>query len=189
MVHSRMVSMGVKLSDEAMFAREDTVPLRINGIQHFIRFKNKDYARALNGMTLEKLDFTSKQAAKYVGFLRNSYTVWNPAFFIPNFLRDLQSAVYNAAAEIDREGGILSGMGLTAKEFNKALMRTTMSSLKALLADAHGLPMDAELVTYMDEWKKSGGRTGWSYSDTLNKVVEDLNDKTVCSPRSLVRRI
>ena len=176
---SRMVSMGVKLSDEAMFAREDTVPLRINGIQHFIRFKNKDYARALNGMTLEKLDFTSKQAAKYVGFLRNSYTVWNPAFFIPNFLRDLQSAVYNAAAEIDREGGILSGMGLTAKEFNKALMRTTMSSLKALLADAHGLQMDAELVTYMDEWKKAGGRTGWSYSDTLNKVVEDLNDKTV----------
>lgn len=181
---SRMVSMGVKLSDEAMFAREDTVPLRINGIQHFIRFKNKDYARALNGMTLEKLDFTSKQAAKYVGFLRNSYTVWNPAFFIPNFLRDLQSAVYNAAAEIDREGGILSGMGLTAKEFNKALMRTTMSSLKALLADAHGLPMDAELVAYMDEWKKAGGRTGWSYSDTLNKIVEDLNDKTVGKSRA-----
>jgi hypothetical protein len=181
---SRLVSMGVKLSDEAMFAREDTVPLRINGVQHFIRFKNKDYARALNGMTLEKLDFTSKQAAKYVGFLRNSYTVWNPAFFIPNFLRDLQSAVYNAAAEIDREGGIMSGMGLTAKEFNKALMRTTMSSLKALLADAHGLPMDAELVAYMEEWKKAGGRTGWSYSDTLNKVVSDLNDKTVGKSRA-----
>ena len=181
---SRLVSMGVKLSDEAMFAREDTVPLRINGVQHFIRFKNKDYARALNGMTLEKLDFTSKQAAKYVGFLRNSYTVWNPAFFIPNFLRDLQSAVYNAAAEIDREGGIMSGMGLTTKEFNKALMRTTMSSLKALLADAHGLPMDAELIAYMEEWKKAGGRTGWSYSDTLNKVVSDLNDKTVGKSRA-----
>jgi len=181
---SRLVSMGVKLSDEAMFAREDTVPLRINGVQHFIRFKNKDYARALNGMTLEKLDFTSKQAAKYVGFLRNSYTVWNPAFFIPNFLRDLQSAVYNAAAEIDREGGIMSGIGLTTKEFNKALMRTTMSSLKALLADAHGLPMDAELVAYMEEWKKAGGRTGWSYSDTLNKVVSDLNDKTVGKSRA-----
>ena len=69
---SRLVSMGVKLSDEAMFAREDTVPLRINGVQHFIRFKNKDYARALNGMTLEKLDFTSKQAAKYVGFLTHT---------------------------------------------------------------------------------------------------------------------
>ena len=54
----------------------------------------------------------------------------------------------------------MSGMGLTAKEFNKALMRTTMSSLKALpAADAHGLPMDAELVAYMEEWKKAGGRT------------------------------
>ena len=92
--------MGNKLSDEAMKAREDVVPLRINGEQHFIKFNNADYAKSLNGLTIEQLDFTSRQAARYVSFLRNSYTVWNPAFFIPNFARDFSSALFNAAAEI-----------------------------------------------------------------------------------------
>jgi hypothetical protein len=173
------VSAGRALTDEQMKKRQDVVPLRINGKQHFIRFKSADYARALNGMTLEKLDWTSRQAAKYVGFLRNSYTVWNPAFFISNFMRDLTSAVYNAAAEIDREGGILQGYGLTATEFNKKLLSTTLSSLKALLAMEHGQQVDPELVEFLEEWKAAGGRTGWSYSDSLNKLVTQLNDKTV----------
>ena len=30
----------------------------------------------------------------------------------------------------------------------------------------------------MAEWKAAGGTTGWSYSDTLNKIVSDMNDKT-----------
>jgi hypothetical protein len=176
---NRFVSMGQKLSDQAMKAREDVVPIRVNGEQHFIKFRNADFARALNGMTVETLDFTSRQAAKYVGFLRNSYTVWNPAFFIPNFARDFSSALFNAAAEIDREGGILNDLGLNAKDFNKKLMGTTMSTLKVLLQDAHGFKMDPEVASYVEEWKAAGGRTGWSYSDSLNKVVSEMNDKTV----------
>ena len=66
---NRFVSMGTKLSDEAMKAREDVVPLRINGEQHFIKFKNADYAKSLNGLTVEQLDYTSRQAAKYVSSL------------------------------------------------------------------------------------------------------------------------
>ena len=59
---NRFVSMGNKLSDEAMKAREDVVPLRINGEQHFIKFKNADYAKSLNGLTVEQLDFYVRQA-------------------------------------------------------------------------------------------------------------------------------
>ena len=180
-VHSpknRFVSMGNKLSDEAMKAREDVVPLRINGEQHFIKFKNADYAKSLNGLTIEQLDFTSRQAARYVSFLRNSYTVWNPAFFIPNFARDFSSALFNAAAEIDRDGGILSGLGINVTDFNKKMMGTTMNVLGHLLKEAHGRTATGEVAQYMDEWKAAGGRTGWSYSDTLNKVVNDMNDKT-----------
>ena len=175
---NRFVSMGTKLSDQAMKAREDVVPLRINGEQHFIKFKNADYARSLNGLTVEQLDYTSRQAAKYVSFLRNSYTVWNPAFFIPNFARDFSSALFNAAAEIDRDGGVLNNLGISVKDFNMKMMGTTMNVLGQLLKEAHGSEVTGEVAQYMDEWKASGGRTGWSYSDTLNKIVSDMNDKT-----------
>ncbi len=174
-----IMSMGKRLNDQQAKARQDVVPIRINGKQHFIKFKDVSHAQALNGMTVEKLDVTSRTMAKYTGFLRNSYTVYNPAFFISNFARDFQSALYNAAAEIEREGGILEGYGLSVKDFNKALTKTTFTTLGMLLKSTHGGDMTAEMQGYMEEWQASGGRTGWSYSDTLNKLVEELGDKTV----------
>ena len=174
-----IMSMGKRLNDQQAKARQDVVPIRINGKQHFIKFKDVSHAQALNGMTVEKLDATSRAMAKYTGFLRNSYTVYNPAFFISNFARDFQSAIYNAAAEIEREGGILEGYGLSVNDFNKALAKTTFTSLGMLLKSAHGGDMSAEMQAYMEEWEASGGRTGWSYSDTLNKLVTELGDKTV----------
>jgi len=174
-----IMSMGKRLNDQQAKARQDVVPIRINGKQHFIKFKDVSHAQALNGMTVEKLDVTSRTMAKYTGFLRNSYTVYNPAFFISNFARDFHSALYNAAAEIEREGGILEGYGLSVKEFNKALTKTTFTTLGMLLKSTHGGDMSAEMQAYMEEWERSGGRTGWSYSDTLNKLVAELGDKTV----------
>ena len=95
---------GRTLSAAELKASPNAVPIRINGEQHFIYFKDPSYAMALNGMTIEKLNKINASMAKYIGFLRNSYTVWNPAFFISNFARDFEMAIANAAAEIEREG-------------------------------------------------------------------------------------
>ena len=54
------------------------VPIRINGEQHFLYFKETDYADALNGMTVEKLNSVAKQAGKLMNFMRNSFTQYNP---------------------------------------------------------------------------------------------------------------
>ena len=134
---------------------------------------------ALNGMTIEKLNKINASMAKYIGFLRNSYTVWNPAFFISNFARDFEMAIANASAEIEREGGILQGYGLDTKTFVKALTKTTFKTMKALVKESAlgfaGAKLDAETQQYMDEWKAAGGQTGFSYSETLNEVVAKLN--------------
>ena len=165
----------------------NAVPIRINGEQHFIYFKDPSYAMALNGMTIEKLNKINASMAKYIGFLRNSYTVWNPAFFISNFARDFEMAIANAAAEIEREGGILQGYGLDTKTFVKALTKTTFKTMKALVKESAlgfaGAKLDAQTQAYMDEWKAAGGQTGFSYSETLNEVVAKLNGLTNKTPR------
>ena len=142
---------------------------------------------ALNGMTIEKLNKINASMSKYIGFLRNSYTVWNPAFFISNFARDFEMAIANSAAEIEREGGILEGYGLDAKTFAKALSKTTFSTMKALVKESAlgfaGAKLDPEMQRYMDEWKAAGGQTGFSYSETLNEVVAKLNGLTTKTPR------
>ena len=164
----------------------NAVPIRINGEQHFIYFQDASYAMALNGMTIEKLNKINASMAKYIGFLRNSYTVWNPAFFISNFARDFEMAIANAAAEIEREGGILQGYGLDTKTFVRALTKTTFTTMKALVKESAlgfaGAKLDPQTQAYMEEWKASGGQTGFSYSETLNEVVAKLNGLTNKTP-------
>ena len=178
---------GRTLSAAELKASPNAVPIRINGEQHFIYFKDPSYAMALNGMTIEKLNKINASMSKYIGFLRNSYTVWNPAFFISNFARDFEMAIANAAAEIEREGGILQGYGLDTKTFVKALTKTTFKTMKALVKQSAlgfaGAKLDAETQQYMEEWKAAGGQTGFSYSETLNEVVAKLNGLTTKTPR------
>ena len=178
---------GRSLSAAELKASPNAVPIRINGKQHFIYFKDQSYAMALNGMTIEKLNKINASMAKYIGFLRNSYTVWNPAFFISNFARDFEMAIANASAEIEREGGILEGYGLDAKTFAKALTKTTFKTMKALVKESAlgfaGAKLDPQTQAYMEEWKASGGQTGFSYSETLNEVVAKLNGLTNKTPR------
>ena len=182
---------GMKVRGRTLSAAElkqstNAVPIRINGEQHFIYFQDASYAMALNGMTIEKLNKINASMAKYIGFLRNSYTVWNPAFFISNFARDFEMAVANAAAEIEREGGILQGYGLDTKTFVKALTKTTFKTMKALVKQSAlgfaGAKLDPQTQAYMEEWKAAGGQTGFSYSETLNELVAKLNGLTNKTP-------
>ena len=167
---------GKNMSADQLKNSRNTVPIRINGEQHFIYFKDQSYADALNGMTIEKLNEINRVMSKYVGFLRNSYTVWNPAFFIRNFAVDFEIGIINAIAEIEREGGILEGYGLNSKDFSKKLTKTTWKIAGQLVKEAaFGRALDPETAKYFEEWKAAGGRTGWSYSDTLNQVVAELN--------------
>jgi uncharacterized protein (DUF2267 family) len=171
---------GKPVSADKLKSSDNTVPIRVNGEQHFIQFKDSSYAKALNGMTTEKLTQIQRVMSKYVGFLRNSYTVWNPAFFIGNFARDFEMSIINAAAEIEREGGILEGYGLNSKEFASKLTKTVFSTLGALLKESAfgfaGAKLDPQTQAYMDEWKAAGGQTGWGYSESLNRVVAELNE-------------
>ena len=168
---------GKAISADKLKNSDSAVPIRVNGEQHFIVFKDPSYARALNGMTTEKLTKIQQVVSKYVGFLRNSYTVWNPAFFIGNFYRDYEAGLVNALAEVEREGGILEGYGINSREFASKLGKTSFSTLRQLFGQsAFGREIDQETQSYMDEWAAAGGRTGWSYSDSLNKVVSELNN-------------
>ena len=102
-----------------MKSSRNMVPIRINGEQHFMYFNQTDYANALNGMTVEKLNSVAKQAGKLMNFMRNSFTQYNPSFFLMNFFRDIHGAMYNVLAEVEREGGIMSGYGVNSKKFTK----------------------------------------------------------------------
>ena len=161
-----------------MQAMDNMVPLRINGEQHFIYFKKVDYANALNGETAERVSFIASKYQGLLGFMRNSYTQYNPGFFVGNFFRDLGGAVFNSLSEVEREGGIMQGYGINSKKFTKDIIFGSFTSLRALLNDsALGREMNKEMKEYLIEWEAAGGRTGYSYSETINNVMEDMRSR------------
>ena len=161
-----------------MKASPNMVPIRINGEQHFIYFKKKDYADALNGMTSEKLGVVGRKVTPLMNLMRNSFTQYNPAFFVGNYFRDVHGAIYNVLAEVEREGGIMQGYGINSKDFTKDVIKGSFTTLRALLNEsAFGREMSEEMKEYLNEWKAAGGRTGFSYSETINNVMENMRSK------------
>ena len=164
-----------KMSLIEMKAHTNTVPLRINGKQHFIYFKDVGYADALNGLTEEEAGSAVKNMGKYISLLREFATVYNPAFFVSNYMRDIGSAVYNAMAEVERDGGIMTDFGLKPMKFSANIVKTSFQVLKPLLKEGvFGADLSPEMAQMMQEWKESGGRTGWAYSDTLKEIQAKL---------------
>ncbi len=149
-----------------------TVAVRINGKQEFIYFKDPYYAATLNGMTMESSNSFIRMMRAPVGWLRGVFTQWDPNFFVSNFARDLGGALYSA--EADLEQGELGG--IDTKGFKKELYGNTFKYLKSMLStNAMGREMDAETQSWVDEWKASGGQTGWSYIEDLKEIEAKLS--------------
>ena len=164
-----------KMNVAEMKAHRNMVPLRINGKQHFIFFKDMNYADALNGLTEEETGSAVKNMGKYISLLRNFATVYNPAFFIKNYMRDIGSALFNAMSEVERDGGIMTGFDLKPEKFSAQVVKTSLKVLKPLLKEgAFGLDLDPDMAEAMQEWKQAGGRTGWSYSETIKEIQNKL---------------
>jgi len=165
----------VNMNEFEMKSDRRMVPIRVNGEQHFIFFKKSDYADALNGMTEEKLSKVFKVMSGPMAFMRNAFTQYNPSFFVGNFFRDIHGAVFNVMSELEREGGILQGYDINTKKFTSSLVKRSFSVLGHLFKDsAFSKEMSPEMIEYVTEWEAAGGRTGFSYSESINNVIENL---------------
>ena len=154
------------------------VSVRVNGEQKFIRFKDASYAETLRNMNLPQTGIFVKMLRAPSNWLRRSFTTLNPEFMISNFSRDIQAAMFNAAAEADIEGGLLEGKGiisemvtLTPKTLKMLMRSESPQSMKRLFAE------NPELERYYQDFKDDGGKTGWSYAKPLDQIAKDLESK------------
>ena len=158
-----------KITKQVPFDAQSAVGVRVNGEQEFIVFTNPDHAKALKNMGVEKLDVFSKFMRRFSGFLRRSFTTANPEFIISNFARDIQSALFNAAAEADIPGGQIKSQFIATK-----IIQGVKKTLPALLKDSVGKDMDAETAAYFEEFKEDGGQTGWGFVKDVGTIAAEI---------------
>ena len=165
--------------DKANYGDAHVVPVRIKGEQKYIRFKDSSYAETLKGMSVPRTSALVKILRAPANLLRRSFTTLNPEFIISNFSRDIQSAIFNAMAESDIEGGLLLGTNAF-----KDIMKNIGPSLKGLLkvnnpAALGKLFKDNPLIEkYYEEFQEDGGKTGWGYAKSLQQIASEIESET-----------
>jgi hypothetical protein len=107
--------------DNANALDPHVVPVRVDGEQKFIRFRDASYANALKNMNVPQTNQFIRLLRAPSTWLRAAFTTQNPEFILSNFSRDIQSAVFNAAAESEIEGGFLNGERAMRDLFNLGL--------------------------------------------------------------------
>ena len=161
------------MSVAEMRASKNTVPVRIDGKQEFIHFKDPSHAATLNGMSIDQQNLFTRVMRAPAGFLRNVFTVYDPNFFVSNFERDIQAAVYNAMAEAEQQNGAV--YGINSAQLTKDIINNTATALKGMFRNAaFGKDIDPELAAYIEEWKEMGGQTGWGYHETIEELTKQL---------------
>ena len=152
---------------------ENVVGVRVDGKQQYIYFNDASYAETLRNMNIPVTGLLVKALRVPGNWLRRSFTTLNPEFVLSNFSRDIQAALFNAAAEAEIEGGILNGTGVV-----KDIMRLTPQTLKALLKGSIGKDMDPLIAKYFEDFQADGGRTGWAYAKDLETIAKEIESET-----------
>ena len=151
----------------------NVIGVRVDGKQKYIWFADASYAETLRGMNLPQTNIVIKMLRAPANWLRRSFTTLNPEFVISNFSRDIQAAIFNAAAEAEIEGGAINGEGVI-----KDILKNVGPSLKSLLKDAFHKDMDPTHRQYFEDFKEDGGKTGWAYAKDLSEIAKDLQTET-----------
>jgi hypothetical protein len=161
-----------QVMDEANSIDPHVVSVRVDGKQKFIRFKDASYAESLRGMNLPETNLLVKILRAPSNWLRRSFTTLNPEFVVSNFARDIQTAVFNAAAEAEIEGGILNGEKVMGD-----IIKTVPQALRQLTAKQIGRGKNDLIDRYYEDFKEDGAKTGWAYAKRLNDIVKELEDE------------
>ena len=147
----------------------NAVAVRIGGRQKFIYFNDPSYAQNLKGMGIPHSNAFVRALRAPAQWLRASFTTLNPEFVISNFSRDIQSALFNASAEAEIEGGMLNS-AKTVKRIFKLIPQT----LTTLTKNAVQRGGDPAIEKYFQEFKDDGGKTGWAYAKPLDQLASEL---------------
>lgn len=163
----------VRYTKEAAAIDDAFVGVKKNGKQFYIQFDNPVLAQNLNRATDATVDSFTRVVGKLNRFLSAAFTQYNPTFMIPNFFRDLQTALVNLKAQADLNVD-LKGQDLSGK-----VAKTVLGSIRTIHQVERGAKKfsNPEAAKYYEEFKEEGAKTGWANRMTLsevNKAVDNM---------------
>lgn len=153
---------------------DDTIGIKVGGVEVLITFADKDLTRALSQAWKDEVSgmerFTVLVSGWWNNWLRNVLTRYNPAFAAINIPRDaLWSGTTAALADLGPKG-----LALYTAAYGKALMASTRHETGA--TGTTGIFGNPQMDRYFTEFRAAGGITGGFYLRGLDDIATDLRN-------------
>lgn len=163
---------------------ENSLPIRINGDTYILTFPVKKDKRGnitdpglsyipkvLRGGNVMKAWVFTNVVGKFTGFLRNTYTTWNPNFWFPNLQRDLGFSLMNLSGP---KAVSIMNYKNTADEM-KAKASVTAAVIPSMFALANPKAATKKMQQYVKEFNEQGAMTGFITRNDQARIAGQLS--------------
>ncbi len=180
-----------------------TFVYRKNGAPTFIKFKKNvagaQMAASLKNLKYEALNGVLQRFAKGTRFLAKVFTSLNPAFILPNFVRDLQTAAIHLSEEKTKDlvkGTVLNPKRLTG--FMKAIIaheeqfrkgKAQRLDVPQTIDAAQELLRSKDYAKMYQFAKEAGAKVGYFRHDPVPELIRELRENDGKTKASLKKML
>jgi hypothetical protein len=161
--------------DENYYGNKNVMVAKINGIPNTIEFKDtspNSFAEAIHGVVgYRDQNAVLEQLGKFNRLVGQMLTTYNPVWGAVNFIRDVQTMFFNAAAD----GRLTKAQAAAMVQAIPSAMKTAFYMAKTENLKQTGINPDPEMIRLYREMKLNGGLTSFLNRKDIQSQVEDLD--------------
>lgn len=143
-----------------------------DGMDYFIKLDDPVLAMQMKNVGVDNGNRITQALGSVNRFLSMMATSANPEFLITNVTRDVQTALYNLAAESDVDDGKLKGTDV--KALTKNVLKDMPKALAGIRRALRENRTDTEWSQIFDDFRKSGAKTGYFDMKDIETQSKDL---------------
>ena len=142
------------------------------GMEYYIKIDDPVLAMQMKNVGVDNGNRITQALGTVNRFLSMMATSANPEFLITNVTRDVQTALYNLAAESDVDDGKLKGVDV--KALTKNVLRDMPKALAGIRRALRENRTDTEWSQTFDDFRKAGAKTGYFDMKDIETQSKDL---------------
>jgi hypothetical protein len=178
------------VEDNSLMLDPAVLVAKSNGKPVVIRFEDRgiEFVQAMTGMNVQESNGLVEGIGKWNRFFSQMVTTWNPAWLPINFIRDIQTAFANAAAD-PNVGAVL------AKEMSKQWMPALKAAYKYTRGEQAEMKGKSFKDTLSPEWRdlieeyfREGGGTFFLDRKGLEATLDKIN-RHINGPQGVLQRV
>lgn len=178
------------VEDKSLMLDPAVLVAKSNGKPVVMRFEDRglEFVQAMTGMNVQESNGLVEAIGKWNRFFSQMVTTWNPAWLPINFIRDIQTAFTNAAAD-PNVGAKLAG------EMSKQWMPALKAAYKYTRGEQAGMKGKAFRDTLSPEWRdlieefyREGGGTFFLDRKGLEATLDKIN-RHINGPKGVLQNM